>query len=481
MGIPFNIRRRGFAWSLFKFIELAALAALTLAGCTFPAPRRTPDGVRLTPLKTYSRFADWVRLRLAGLSGIGTGYDVDCYRMLYRTHDGAGSPIEVSGLLALPRGAQARRLVSFQHGTTTTRGAVPSRLDSTGEAAAVVIAGNGYALIAPDYIGLGSSPGQHPYLIAQDEARAVTDMIAAARGIEGVPDGPVFLSGFSQGGQASLAAMRTLERDGEQVLGAAPVAGPYDIRNAFGTALFGHAPADSLYLAYMSWAYAGHYGHPLESVLTSDYARRARDLFENPHSPQQIMAALPANPRTMFNAVLLQAFDSGESYWFLDALRENDVSDWSPRAPVRLYYGSADIDVLPEQALEAQRVMRARGSDVTAVDVGPVDHDASIVVAGPLILAWLESLDADGRVVQKSGTIAAAALPQPASDNTFDAANEMAAFNGTAVSYDANGDLNQRRDEYLRMGRAQTSGCNQRREQRGFRLRSVRAAREQND
>jgi len=390
------VRTASFRWDL-AFIALVALAALTLVGCTRPPPRRAPEGVQLTPLKTYSRFTSRLLLRLVGVSGIGVAYDVDCYRMLYQTHDGAGNPIEASGLLALPHDAQARRLVSFQHGTTTTRAAVPSRLDVTGKAAAIVFAGNGYGLIAPDYIGLGSSRMQHPYLIAEDAARAVTDMITAARGIEGVPSGPVFLSGFSQGGQASLAALRTLESDGEHVLGAAPVAGPYDLRNTFGTALLGHAPQDSLYLAYLSWAYAGHYGHPLESVLTPDYARRARDLFGSPHLPKQIMAALPANPRTMFNAAFLHAFDSHGSHWLLDALTQNDVSDWSPRAPVRLYYGSADLDVVPEEALKAQRAFRARGSDVTAVDVGPVDHEASMVAAAPLILAWLERLDGGGR------------------------------------------------------------------------------------
>ena len=373
------------------------MTALTLVGCALPLPRSAPDGVQLTPLKTYSRFANRMLLSLAGVSKIGAVYDVECYRMLYRTHDGAGRPIEVSGLLALPRGAQARRLVSFQHGTTTTRTAVPSRLDGTGRYAAAVFAGNGYALIAPDYIGLGSSPAQHSYLIVEDEARAVTDMITAARGIQGVPNGPVFLCGFSQGGQASMAALRTLESRGEDVLGAAPIAGPYDLRCGFGMALLGRSPNDSLYLAYMSWAYAGRYGHPLESVLTPDYARRAREFFENTHSPQQIEAALPANPREMFAPALLHAFDFNGSHWLLDALAQNDVSDWSPRAPVRLYYGSGDLDVVPEESLKAQRLMRARGSDVTAVDVGPVGHDPSALAAAPLILAWLESLDAGRR------------------------------------------------------------------------------------
>ncbi len=41
--------------------------------------------------------------------------------------------------------------------------------------------------------------------------------------------------------------------------------------------------------------------------------------------------------------------------------------------------------------------MRARGADVTAVDVGPVGHDASMLAAAPRILAWLNELDSRDR------------------------------------------------------------------------------------
>ena len=41
-----------------------------------------------------------------------------------------GKVVPLSGLLALPRDLVSRRLVSFQHGTTTTRTAVPSKPES---------------------------------------------------------------------------------------------------------------------------------------------------------------------------------------------------------------------------------------------------------------------------------------------------------------------------------------------------------------
>ncbi len=49
--------------------------------------------------------------------------------------------------------------------------------------------------------------------------------------------------------------------------------------------------------------------------------------------------------------------------------------------------------------------------------------------------------DADGRVVEKTGSLAQTNLPQPVTGNTFNADNEMTAFNGTPMTYDANGNL----------------------------------------
>jgi hypothetical protein len=304
-----------------------------------------------------------------------------------------GEGVRLSGLLALPRGVAPRRLASFQHGTTTTRSAVPSQPDGTGIAAAIVFAGNGYALVAPDYPGLGESPGTHPYYVADSTGPAVAALIEAARRVDGVPDAPVFLAGFSQGGWASLAALRVLEAGGQPVLGSAQVAGAYDLRNvSLPAALRGGSPSHSLYLAYLARGYAAWYGHPLDSVLTGEYARLVERLFEGA-APEEIVRALPSEPRRMFAPAFLEAFDRGASHWFLDAVAANGLLDAAPRAPVRLYYGSLDLDVVPEEALGAARAMRARGSDVVAVDVGPVGHDPSMLAAAPLILAWLRELE----------------------------------------------------------------------------------------
>jgi pimeloyl-ACP methyl ester carboxylesterase len=371
---------------------LSAVMSILACGCMNPRSIRAPEGVKLTPLKTISTIEARVLLSLSGVKGVPVSNAVDCYRMQY--FDRANKKVvELSGLLALPRDVAPRRLASFQHGTTTTRSAVPSQPDGTGLAAAIVFAGNGYALVAPDYPGLGESEGRHPYYVADEIGPAVVAMIEQAQRLEGVPSVPVFLSGFSEGGWASLAALRILEGEGKQVLGSAQVAGAYDLRRiSLPAALRGGAPSHSLYLAYAAWGQSAHYGHPLDSVLTPEYALLVDRLFAGA-KPQEIIKALPENPRSMFNQTFLDAFDHDGSHWYLDAFAANSLVDVTPRAPVRLYYGSKDSDVPPEEALAAARAMRARGADVRAVEVGPVGHDPSMLAAAPLILAWLGELE----------------------------------------------------------------------------------------
>ncbi|MCE9523729.1 MAG: hypothetical protein K8S25_15025, partial [Alphaproteobacteria bacterium] len=233
------------------FVLILALAAGVLLFGLRPAPLRAPDGVQLTPLRTISTIEARVLLFLTGVKGVSVEYAVDCYRMTYAATGPKGEAVRLSGLLALPRGVAARRLVSFQHGTTTTRSAVPSQPDGTGIATAIAFGGNGYALVVPDYPGLGLSQGRHPYYVADAIGPAVAAMIEAAERIDGVPHAPVFLSGFSEGGWASLAALRVLESKGVAVLGSAQVAGAYDLRHvSLPLTLKGGSPSYSLYLAY---------------------------------------------------------------------------------------------------------------------------------------------------------------------------------------------------------------------------------------
>lgn len=377
---------------MHRRILLIGAAALPLAACA-PPNLTAPPGVALTHVKTWPALQAAAMLRLAGIDAVRPRHTVDAWRVVYPSTDHAGRPIRLSGFLALPRGAEPTSLVSWHHGTATTRTAVPSNVSGDAMAAAFAFAGTGRAVIAPDYLGLGASPLTHTYLVADDTARAIVDLLAAARATPGVPATPPFLVGFSQGAHACLATQAAMEAAGQPVRASAAVAGAHNLRRiSLPAALAGGAASHSLYLAYLSRGYAARYGRALESVLTGDWAARARDLFDRPHTPAEIIAGLPAQPRAMFRPDFLAAADGGGAHWLLDALAANETSHFTPRAPIRLYYGSADRDVIPREALATADAMTARGADVRAVDVGPQAHDPSMLAAAPKIAAWLTAL-----------------------------------------------------------------------------------------
>jgi pimeloyl-ACP methyl ester carboxylesterase len=330
---------------------------------------------------------------MADVDGIRAQQRVDCYRIIYPSTDANGKPIKLSGLLALPRDVPAQHLVSFQHGTSSSSEFTPSNLSTDGLAAALVFAGNGNALIAPDYIGYGVSKQPHPYYVATDTARAIVDMIRAVRRVRGVPSSPPLLIGFSEGGYASLATQRALEAAGEKVQGTAAIAGAFNLRSiGVPWSLKGEAPQSPIYIALWVRGYATRYGHALDSVFTPEYAALVTTLFDTPHKQQEIMAALPRDPRVLLQPKVLSAIDGNGDHWLVDALKENDMGDWTARSPIRLYFGSRDVDVLPEESLATARQMTARGSDVQAIDLGPHNHDESVLAAAPLVLAWFRTL-----------------------------------------------------------------------------------------
>jgi acetyl esterase/lipase len=132
------------------------------------------------------------------------------YRVLYRSTDTNGEPIAVSGVIVVPPGpapAGGRPIVAWAHPTT---GVVSHCAPSLAIFVFQQMAGSrqlieqGAVIAATDYPGLGT-PGPHPYLVGDSEARAVIDAVRVARDMPGVGGGNSFaVWGHSQGGHASL-------------------------------------------------------------------------------------------------------------------------------------------------------------------------------------------------------------------------------------------------------------------------------------
>jgi hypothetical protein len=158
--------------------------------------------------------------------------------------------------------------------------------------------------------------------------------------------------------------------------------------------LDGLASSDSAYAAYLALSYIQVYGTETPAdVFASPYVALVTSLFDGLHGFDEIAAALPP-VQSLFRPEFVAAVAAGTSR-FTWQLRQNDTDLIAPQAPVRLYYGDADVDVPPGNALVAEFAMRSVGVQVTAVDLGAaVDHPLSEQLGLPAVRAWFDELAA---------------------------------------------------------------------------------------
>ncbi|GAA1948002.1 alpha/beta hydrolase family protein [Kitasatospora viridis] len=190
--------------------------------------------VSVTPLASLDAQQATAYVQGIGFATPAERGGVELERVVYRTVTPEGRPTTASGLVALPRDPGPRPLatVEYTHGTMAYRGEAPSVADGPDRAAAVMFAGDGFAAVAPDYLGLGVGPGTHPYLDVRSETTASVDLLTAARTVEarhGVrADGRVLVTGFSEGGAAAMGVGRALQEGrvpGYRLTALAPVWG----------------------------------------------------------------------------------------------------------------------------------------------------------------------------------------------------------------------------------------------------------------
>ncbi len=355
---------------------------------------------RVERLKSYSALRLRAMVRLARLpERLPVRHGIDLYRVSYWTEH-RGNPELASGLFALPRGSSPRATVTWLNGTNPTRAEAPSSGGLVGTLVAAAFAGSGLALLAPDYLGLGISQTYHPYMYAPTTESACIDFMTAAKAVTEAlgrsSPSSMMLAGYSQGGFSTAVLQRALEaspRAGIEVLAAAGLASPLDLAGvSLPWGFTGASTAHSLYLAFVANSYARTYEQRLDSVVTDDFAALIPELFDGEHSYDDIVQRLPRDPREMFRPGVEDAFLAGESSWFLDAVRNNEAVDWIPQAPLRLYYGEADVDVPPADSLRAAEKMRARGGNVETLSLGPVDHAGVPLRGVPRVRQWFIEL-----------------------------------------------------------------------------------------
>lgn len=363
--------------------------------------------------------------------------DVDLFKITYSTKDVFNELDTASGLIVVPRRTAIYsypRLV-FQHGTVGSRTDVPSNLRG-GYEAGLFFGGLGYVTLLPDFLGLGTSRGLHPYVHADSEASAAIDMLHAldefAAQMDIVINDQLFITGYSQGGHAAMALQQEIEQNSEAftVTASAPMSGPYSISGIMREKMTIDESA-YFYPAYVHFTIVSYnyvYG------LYDDIA----EVFKPPYVPllQQfldeeinlgglndgLIALLIQNhgspvPKFMLQDSILNAVLTDEMHPFNVALRDNDVYDWKPEAPTRLYYCMADDQVPFQNSVVASEAITANEApNFEAIDVNPAaDHGECVepaIIATALFFGqyWDVSLVANREPIP---TLSVRTFPNP--------------------------------------------------------------------
>ena len=379
---------RWFRWARNALIVLLVIVFVGVVGFLFVTRNPTTGSFYKPPSPVPAQPGTIIRSEpFTGTVPAGA----TAWRVLYVSTDEHGTPIAVSGLIVAPTNPApgAHPVLAWSHGTT---GIVPACGPSVSTEPFKGIPdmsgalAQGWVLAMTDYPGLGT-PGPHPYLVGESEARAVADSVRAAHQLDtGVQlDDRYAVWGHSQGGHSALftgqiAAQYLPEY---QLAGVAALAPATRLADNF-SAIEGTDAGNVLTIfAVDSWA--TYYDDVSESVLAPD-ARRPANLVANACLNQ------PSRLRLVVGGLQLPSqvtnVDISTQPEWLAHMTANSPDPAGSTAPLFVAQGSAD-EVVSANVTDAWVNARcATGAQVDYRTYPGLTHNGVVEPGGADALAW---------------------------------------------------------------------------------------------
>lgn len=299
----------------------------------------------------------------------------------YETDGPHGEKASSLGTLYLPQGQAPEGgwpVLVYGHGTQGLGDANVSWTgwvgeDNTGDQYLAHWLDAGFAVAAPEYVGLGTD-GVHPYLNTHSEGAAMIDIVRASRSLSDDLSTAWVTNGYSQGGHASMAAAEMAAEYAPELHLAAVTAGgvPAGIADelAVVTPVLQFSQPDlETYLAFMLAGFrAARPDFPLDDYLT-DTGRRIVDLAETADyfEMSDAVADIPVGD------LVTRPLATGD---LLPAVREHlavPVDGYD--APVFIYQQAYDMVSPAPFTARLVAEAEANGMDVTyRVDEDPAGH-----------------------------------------------------------------------------------------------------------
>lgn len=287
-------------------------------------------------------------------------YDVDCYKLEYVT-EWKTELVRAEALIVIPRNVTATKYACYCHGTNVPFGtdtgtkvfyeySGPDLGHDYEEIRKCILplASHGYCTICPEYTGFGSTSGrQHPFVYSPELCKSIIDALIAGR--EFIEDfeidvgSELYLTGWSQGGSASLATEKYLEESYPglfDIKGNSCLAGPFNLQH-FVESMFTQPDKFFITIGLYSWAaYAINYFAP-------KLQRPSDQIFVLPTYDQtSAILVAGATPNEIFRSFYMKSILNGMDKNFCAALEESSYHHgWTPRSHVYLHHGVDDIIV----------------------------------------------------------------------------------------------------------------------------------------
>ena len=299
--------------------------------------------------------------------------DVDIYEIMYKAKWIDSSYILCSGIYFAPKNINnAAPIMMYGHGTQIHKHRTISDEDAQ-QGICLGFATDGYAACYPDYYGIGKGEGDHLYQHAWSEAMSFIYMLYAIdelnKKINVKTNGQLFLTGYSQGGHSSFAAQKYLEELNDprfQVTASSPMSGAYDMTGEQQKYMFQVYPRP-FYLPYLLVSYQTAYRvlntdniysifkSPFDTLLPKYYSNNIDKTLDD---LDKIMPKIPAE---VVKDSLVEVYKTDTNFLFKIKLKENNLTDWKPKAPVQLCYCKGDREVNYKNSEVAYNNMTALG------------------------------------------------------------------------------------------------------------------------
>ena len=307
-------------------------------------------------------FASYLNSFNVGLKG---------YKITYYTKNENNVLVKATGLLMYPNVGYKLSTVVSDHGTTDSRQNVPSNFKGALTAGFVVELSyvlNGYILMAPDYVGMGTGDGVHPYVDYATEAGATIDFVTAANkvlaqlGIKRYDE--YFLAGYSQGAHAAMSTLKRLSISNPTNLKfkyAYMGDGPYD----FSGVTLNKGVLEKDFYPFTSFlANVLHtcnntgfktYNTDISEVISAEYLDKY-----NYHVVQDNGGLLwgPVIWKKLFTNNFINDVTNNPNNKLRLCMKPKDVYDWYNKTPMTLGHSTVDLAIPPENTSKTIDVQR---------------------------------------------------------------------------------------------------------------------------